>query len=289
MYTIQSDQIIAGFEAKGAELTSLKQLHLPLEYIWQGDPAFWGKHSPVLFPIVGGLKANVYRYEGNTYSLGRHGFARDREFIVEKQQKDSITFLLRSDEISRKVYPFEFEFRIRYAVFEATLMITYDIVNTSNFQAMYVSVGAHPAFNVPLEKGLNYQDYFLEFEEEEDAPRYLLTEDGLIKENPVPFLQGNKLPLDKSLFRQDALVFKNLQSSTIRLATEKSKHGLDFSFDEFPFFGIWAAKNADFVCLEPWCGIADHENHDQNLINKEGINTLPPNEAFTRNWSVTVF
>lgn len=289
MFTIQSNEIIAQFNEKGAELTSLQHLDTQLEYIWQADPAFWGKHSPVLFPFVGGLKNNTYRYKGAEYSMSRHGFARDRVFQVEQQTQDQITFLLKSDEASRKVYPFEFEFRVRYKIFESTLMVTYDIINIDSKETLYASVGAHPAFKLPLVEGLQFEDYSLSFDEDENAPIYPLTDAGLVIDQPQPFLNGNNLPLKKELFYKDALVFKNLESTQISITSGKSLHGIDFWFDNFPYFGIWSAKDADFVCLEPWCGIADHENHSQELVDKEGINAILPQQSFTRNWSVTLF
>lgn len=289
MEVIQTEKIIAKFKTKGAELCSLQLIEEKLEYIWQGDPQYWPKHSPVLFPFVGGLKNNTYYYKGVEYPMSRHGFARDREFSIENKSADSITFLLKSDEVSRKVYPFDFEFRIRYKVFDTTLMVTYDIINTSKEETMLASVGAHPAFNLPIESHLSYDDYELLFEESENAPIYPLTDTGLIKNTPKPFLKGDRIELKKSLFEKDALVFKNLISQHLTLQSSKGKHGLEFGFDHFPYFGIWAAKGAPFVCLEPWCGIADHEDHQQQLEDKEGMQKLAPEENLTRNWSVTLF
>lgn len=289
MFTIENQILKATIQAKGAELTSLCNKQTALEYMWNGDPAVWPRHSPVLFPIVGQLKNNTYFHHGKSYQLPRHGFARDRQFIMEEQQADSVIFLLENDEISAAVYPFSFQFRIKYTLYENTLAITYDVVNTGK-DAMYFSIGAHPAFKVPLDNGLQYTDYYLEFEKPETSPRWPISAEGTIQKNEQPYLNNaTKLALSKELFLQDALVFKNLASDYISLKTVKSAHGVQVFFPGFPYMGIWAAKNADFVCIEPWCGIADSVDGDQQLMHKEGINRLQPQEHFDRSWTVAVF
>ena len=289
MFTIENQLLKAVIQAKGAELTSLVDKSTGLEYIWNGDPAFWAKHSPVLFPIVGQLKSNTYIHNGQSYQLPRHGFARERQFVVEEQQADSITFLLSDDEETKNVYPFSFEFRIKYTVVDNALAVAYEVKNLGE-DDMYFSIGAHPAFKVPLENGLNYTDYYLAFDKTETAPRWIVSPDGLIENSSQPLLNNSsKLPLTKELFYKDAVVFKNLASSTISLKSDSASHGLKLFFPGFPFMGIWAAKNADFVCIEPWCGIADSVGTSQQLSQKEGINRLQTGEDFNRTWTVTIF
>jgi galactose mutarotase-like enzyme len=284
MFTIENDDLKIAIQSKGAELQSIYNKQTKLEYMWSGDPAFWGKKSPILFPIVGTLKNDTYYYNDKPYKLSRHGFARDMEFEVENQQPDSITFLLKSNENTLQYFPFEFELRIIYLVKENALRVGYDVKNISKDE-IYFSVGGHPAFKVPLTEDANYNDYYLEFNEDETKPRWPISKDGLIETNPEPLLrQTNILQLSKELFRKDALVIKNLASSIVTLKTDKSSHGLDFDFGDFPYLGIWAAKNADFVCIEPWCGIADSVDTNQKLIDKEGINKLNAGEVFQKNW-----
>ena len=289
MFTIENQQIKAVINAKGAELTQLFHKEFNLDYIWNGDAAFWAKHSPVLFPIVGTLKANTYFYNGRSYQLPRHGFARDKQFAVEEQTADTITFLLCDDAETQQVYPFTFEFRIRYTLYENSLAVTYKVTNNGK-DNMFFSVGAHPAFAIPLVKDTTYTDYYLQFDQQETASRWPISKDGLIETTPIPLLQqSNKLALTKELFQKDALVMKGLSSSIITLRCDKTEHGFRFDFPGFPFLGIWAAKNADFVCIEPWCGIADGVGASQQLEDKEGINKLASCEAFTRTWTVTLF
>ena len=152
MATIENEQLKIIISPKGAELQSIFNKQTELEYLWNGDPAFWSKKSPVLFPIVGTLKNDTYYYNDKTYKLSRHGFARDMEFEKEKQSATSITFLLRSSEATLQDFPFEFEFRIIYAVQDNSLHVSYNVHNTSSGE-MYFSVGGHPALKLPLEIG----------------------------------------------------------------------------------------------------------------------------------------
>ena len=288
MQTLKNQILTIKINPKGAELTSIFNNKNRTEYMWNADPKFWGKSSPVLFPIVGSLKGNMYRFEGKEYSLSRHGFARDRDFMVEKSEESSIIFLLTHDENTLKVYPFKFEFRLVYTLENNTLKVTYLVKNIGE-NKMYFSVGGHPAFAVPLAENTVYEDYYLEFNKTEIFKRWGLTPEGLIETQPSDFLiDMDKLALTKELFYDDAIVFKNLNSTSVTLKTDKINHQLKFDFEGFPYLGIWAAKDADFVCIEPWCGIADSANHNQELTEKEGIICLDLGEIFERTWRVTV-
>jgi galactose mutarotase-like enzyme len=286
---IENENLRVAIQPKGAELDSIFSKQTQLEYLWQGDAAFWGKKSPILFPIVGTLKNNSFTYEGGNYNLSRHGFARDRVFIIEKQTADTATFLLKSDAESLKVYPFDFEFRLYYTLKDNTLSVSYTVKNASN-GAMYFSVGGHPAFRLPLDENTNYTDYFIELNTVETSGRYPLSNDGLLELSANPFLEdANEIPLHPSLFYEDAVVLKHLKSNSMAILSDKTPHGLRMTFDGFPYFGIWAAKDAPFVCLEPWCGIADSVNTTQALTEKEGINKLSKGERFERTWAIELF
>ncbi|MFN3378818.1 MAG: aldose 1-epimerase family protein [Runella zeae] len=288
MITIQNDFLLVKINPKGAELTSLFLKAAQLDFMWEGNPAFWGKHSPVLFPIVGGLKNNTYYFNQQAYQLPRHGFARDKVFAIEQQENDSVTFVLAHDESTLVVYPFEFAFRIRYVLRGNSLIVSY-LVENAGQDTMWFSVGGHPAFKVPLTEGTSYEDYSLCFDETEDWARWPLTSEGLIQTEPVLLAeQTTALFLSKALFYEDALVFKNYRSQSVLLYSPKSPHSLRFDFAGFPYLGIWAAKNADFVCIEPWCGIADSVAHTQDLTQKEGMIALPSQESFERTWKVTL-
>lgn len=287
MIFLENELLYAAIAPKGAELQNLVHKKYGREHMWRGDAAYWGKHSPVLFPIVGGLKNDTYYYKNKTYQLPRHGFARDKVFAAEQLSATEAVFTLTQDEQTLAVYPFTFILKLRYRLNEGTLSCTYEVYNPGN-EAMLFSIGAHPAFAVPFTSDTSYTDYYLEFNKAENLQRWKL-EDGLIA-SPEPLaLERNVLPLQESLFYKDAIVLKQMKSNQIKLGCNKISPGLHFKFDNFPFFGIWAAKDAPFVCLEPWCGIADSISHDQQLVNKEGINVLPANSHWQRTWSVECF
>jgi galactose mutarotase-like enzyme len=211
------------------------------------------------------------------------------KFDVESQSPTAITFMLRSSEATLQHFPFQFVFRIAYTVHDNSLRVSYNVSNASDGD-IYFSVGGHPAFKMPLIYGTVYDDYYIEFNEEETTPRWPISKDGLIEKIPEPLLQEtNILPLTKELFLKDAIVLKKPTSSVITLRSDKTAHGFDFDFGDFPYLGIWAAKNADFVCIEPWCGIADSVDADQQLVNKEGINKISSGEVFERSWVAAFF
>jgi galactose mutarotase-like enzyme len=289
MTIIENNDLRVVIKAEGAELDSIRHKHHNLEYLWQGDAAFWGKKSPVLFPIVGGLKDGYFRHEGKNYHLPRHGFARDKTFTLEQQSADKATFLLVSDEETVKDYPFPFELRLHYALTGDTLSVTYTVKNVGE-DTMYFSIGGHPAFNVPLVAETTYTDYRIELNAAETIGRYPLSKNGLLALETDAFLENsNRFPLHPSLFYNDAVVFKHLSATQMAIVSDKTPHGVRMTFEGFPYFGIWASKDAPFVCLEPWCGITDSVNTTQALTEKEGINALASGADFERTWAVTFF
>ncbi len=288
MITLHHHHLIAQINPKGAELQSLKHIGTGLEYMWQGNAAYWGKHSPVLFPIVGTLRNDTYSYNSKSYQMGRHGFARDMVFEAAQHDEASATFTLTSNETTLAVYPFAFIFKVHYKLKDGQIHVTYEVENPAD-NALLFSVGGHPAFNVPLVPGTTYTDHELVFEKPETAGRWLL-KDGLIDVETTPLLNNQQtLALTPSLFHNDAIVLKHLQSQKVTLKGTTHPHGLTFDFTGFPYLGIWAAKDAPFVCIEPWCGIADSVLHNGILSNKEGMETLLPHSNWQRTWSVTCF
>jgi galactose mutarotase-like enzyme len=290
MFTIENEYLKVEIHAKGAELQSVYNKKRSLEYMWSGDPAIWGKKSPVLFPIVGTLKRDTYYYDNKGYQLTRHGFARDMEFTVTDQTASSITFTLTRTDTTFEKYPFQFRFDIIYSIKDNQLQVTYRVVNKGEInQKLYFSVGGHPAFKLPVLPGTDYTDYYLEFNKTENAGRWLISKEGLIENSSTSLLDNTKqLPLTKDLFYKDAIVLKNLHSDKVKLVSTTHGEVFQFDFTGFPYLGIWAAKDADFVCIEPWCGIADSVDANQQLMDKEGINVLDSTDQFERSWKLTL-
>ncbi|WP_443937112.1 aldose 1-epimerase family protein [Pedobacter sp. MW01-1-1] len=288
MITLENAYIQAKITEKGAELQSLFSTETNVEYLWSGDATYWAKRSPILFPIVGSLKDDTYRYRGKEYALPRHGFARDYLFDSKQISATEAVFTLsQSDEILQK-YPFYFTLAVKYTLIDRKLNVTYEVLNTGSDELLF-SLGAHPAFAVPNTPATRYEDYYLTFNDDEKLVCWQL-EQGLLANSTTTIpLNGHKLKLDHALFVNDALVLKNLQSNCVSLLNVKNDVGLHFHFDDFPFFGIWAAPDAPFVCLEPWCGVADSVNHTKEITQKEGVVRLEPAEEFVRFWEVECF
>ena len=288
MILLENENITVTFVAKGAELRSITNKISGLSYLWKGDPAYWGKFSPVLFPIVGGLKNDTYIFKDKEYHLPRHGFARDHEFEFQQISDGEVLFTLSSNAETLNVYPFEFKLGLRYTISGATLACSYEVSNEGPDDLLF-SIGGHPAFAAPLTPGTEYEDYYIEFADDEAVTYHKIADNLISDQTETITLNNRKLALKHELFYNDALVFKSLKSNVLHLRNTQNEHGLDFSFPDFPYFGIWAAKDADFVCLEPWCGIADGVGHNQQLGDKEGITSLSPGAHWKRTWEVTVF
>ena len=265
----------------GAELQSVVNKSSNLEYMWQAEPTVWARHSPVLFPIVGRLKNDTYSYNGKEYTMGQHGFARNKTFRVIAQTPTMVSFQLSEDEETLEIYPFKFSLTLSYILNEQELTLQYEVKNTDT-QSIYFSIGAHPGFRLPLFDNEQYEDYFISFNQAETAESYLIAWGLISNQTKAVFTNPNQLNLNKELFLQDALVFKNLHANTLTLRSKNHAHGLSLTANHFPFYGIWAQKNADFVCLEPWCGIADPVSGQSSIEQKEGINCLAVSENFVR-------
>jgi galactose mutarotase-like enzyme len=289
-YTIESSSLKVSIKKTGAELCSIISKETGKEYIWQADSKVWGSHAPVLFPIIGGLKDGFYTFEGKSYKMPKHGIVRgNSNMFVEEQFNDSITFALYSDETTQKMYPFDFQFRIRFSVSENRITVTHQVLNTGDSELLF-SLGAHPAFRCPVHDGANYDDYHLEFEQPEYAETHLLDmEKGLVSDETELVLDNTKrLPLHKYLFDRDALIFKNLKSYSVSLVHKENGKVVTMNFRDFPYLGIWAKPGADFVCIEPWLGIADSVDHNQQLEGKEGILTLSKGNAFGADYTIEI-
>lgn len=277
--TISSDSISATISTKGAELISLKN-NKQLEFIWNAAPEFWAKHSPVLFPIVGTLKNNSYEYNGKKYSLPRHGFARDMVFALIENNSSSATFSLTSNEITKQVFPFEFEFKINYHIESSILKISYEVINKSE-NILPFSLGAHPAFALPD----SFESYSLKFEKEESLLSNQL-EDDLLSEitHEIP-MTNQTVDLRYSLFEKDALIFKKIESKKITLQN-KTRAILTLHFEDFSSLGIWTKIGAPFICLEPWLGYSDLVTHNGAILEKEGILKLESNTTFQSQFGI---
>jgi galactose mutarotase-like enzyme len=284
---IENEFLSIAVDPSGAELRSFFHKDSQKEYLWQGSDAWWPRSSPVLFPFVGKLNNHTYRWKGQSFSMPQHGFARDHQFILSECKKDLLVFCLRSSPESLKAYPFEFELLISYKLEQTKLHVSYEVNNPSG-DSIYFSIGAHPGFNCPLNPSEQFSDYLIAFEQPETLDRHLLDSGAFNGETERVITNSKFLPLSAELFSKDALVFKNMKSKIVCLKNNKTEYSLKMEFPDFPYFGIWTKPGAPFVCLEPWCGLADNKNFSGEIRDKEGIIELKTSGNFKRSWTVEI-
>jgi galactose mutarotase-like enzyme len=278
--------------AHGAELTSFVNLATGLEYVWPADPAQWARHAPLLFPIVGKLPEDTYLHNGQAHKLSQHGFARDQEFQLIHEEAGNLVFQLMHNKATKALYPFEFELRVSYTLRGSVLTVGWHVRNPAAAdQDLLFSIGAHPAFNCPLgSEGGQFADYAFHFDHPVTLQRHLLR-GGLRTGETAPVLdQQATLPLSYELFADDALVFDHFDFTRITLQkADKTGPFVRMQFDGFPYLGLWTkGPGANFVCIEPWQGVASPVGPPQELRDKEGIMTLAPSQMFDCSYTIEI-
>jgi len=283
--TISSPRLQAQISENGAELTRLQD-ERGRDLLWDGDPAFWTGRSPLLFPIVGGVRDNRIQVNGSDYELPRHGFARISRFSLVEADQSTCRFRLTSDQATLKRYPFPFQLDIVYGIEEATLTITASVTNTGS-SAMPVSFGFHPAFRWPLPYDASRETHEIRFEREETAP-IRRPVDGLIGRDTEPSpVRNRKILLEDALFEGDALVFDQLRSRSVEYGAPGGG-SLRVDFPNMPHLGIWTKPGAGFICIEPWQGHADPEDFQGEMAAKPGVVSVPPGKMQDFAMAVTV-
>ena len=290
-FSLQNDQLAIKVQSTGVELKSLVKLETGQEYMWSGDPGVWASTAPVLFPIIGTLKDGQTEIEGKPYRIPKHGIIRGSDKLeFFSKVEDRIIFRLCSDEETLVQYPYHFDFRITFRLRNEHLIIYHEVMNTDTKPILF-HLGGHPAFRVPFFPGDRYEDNILRFEHAEDSQSYRVTDQGNIEDTTrsVPWTEGGTvLPLTHDLFDQDALVFKDLDSRSVIL--ESRNHGpiLKLDYAGWTHLGVWAKPHGDFVCIEPWIGLADAADGNGQFANKEGIVSLEPNEVYEMSYDIKI-
>jgi galactose mutarotase-like enzyme len=274
---LSNDNLSVTIKHLGAEITNI-QTNDGLELIWQAHPKIWARHAPILFPIVGKLKNDQYKCNGKIYQMTQHGFARDLSFIQTASNHNSVTFQLVENSQTLAIFPFHFLLEINYILIGYKLTINYTVKNTGQ-TILPFSIGAHPGFSCPHRADENYDDYYLEFEQEEELIHHKLTQ-GLRSGDTGQPLKSKYIHLSTSLFDEDALIFNTLKSKYIQLKNRQGNFTLEVGIEGWPWLGIWSKPNAPFVCIEPWHGITDIANTSGEFNDKEGLLFLKPDEEF---------
>lgn len=286
MSTLQNDSLKLVVNLRGAELASVRDRQDDTEYIWQADPSFWGRHAPVLFPIVGRLKDDHFQHQGQAYHLTQHGFARDLPFAPQTAPEGSLKYRLLATPETRQRYPFDFQLDIIYTLEGRDLTVAYEVSNLGA-EPIPFSIGAHPAFRCPLVAGESFEDYDFVLAQAETVDRHLLAGGLYTGEVERVLHQSELLPLHPALFQRDALVFHDLTSQWVALRSRKSGREVRMYIEGFPYFGLWTKPDAPFICLEPWQGLADYRDASGHLSDKVGIILLMPGQTHQASYRVS--
>ena len=273
----------------GAEVTKIFYREKNTDILWEGNPSFWKRHSPVLFPNVGKTYGNEVLIEGNKFPTVQHGFARDSVFTCVSSSADAASFRLASSEETKKVYPYDFELYINYTLKGKNLKVEWKVKNCSE-KTMYFTIGGHPAFRF-AEKEEKKEDYLLKFPGKESLTYLLVdpnTGTGVPDQTYTLELTDGMCPVTEEMFLRDALIFDGGQIEEVWLCRKDGTPYAGMRCEGFPNFGIWSVKDAPFVCLEPWEGRCDNFGFAEDISKKPGIVPLPENEVFIKSYQIIV-
>lgn len=285
MNKLENDFLIIETSKSGAELTRIFSKAQNKEILWNGDSKYWGRHSPILFPIVGRLKDNETIIDNKVYNMTQHGFARDMNFNLVDTADNSISYKLTSNEDTKKYYPYSFELIITYKLINNNVNIYWEVKNTDS-KDIYFSIGAHPAFNIQS----NVEDYYLKFNSRNNIENISLKGPFNDKYTKVDTL--DRLDLSNDVFKNDAIIYTNIDE--ISLKSKKEDYFINVSFKDFPLVGIWSPYYKDtntiapFICIEPWYGLCDNINSDKIFKNKAFINKLKSQDTFNASYSISI-
>ena len=290
-YTISNDQIEVTVSDVGAELMSIKSLKDGTEFLWQGDPAFWAGRAYNLFPICGRLAEGKYTFRGETYEMNLHGFVRKSILDATVLARDKIDFGLRSDERTKAMYPFDFEYHICYSLVGSTVKMEISVINHTD-STMPFALGGHPGFNVPLAGAGAFEDWRLEFCPECEPVHVVFSDACLTTEErkPFPLEDGKILRLRHDLFDHDAVVLAGT-SHRVSLKSDLSPHSVTVEVpDAMKYLGIWHApkKEAPYVCIEPWTSLPAYDGRVDDLETKDDMFELSPLASYELIWTITV-
>lgn len=285
IYTIKNNKITVLINSFGAELMSIKDIN-GTQYLWQGEKKYWKDRAPILFPYIARLTDNKYYIDNKCYSMNIHGFASNSEFQVVKLLEDEITFSLKSNETTYKIYPRNFELIITYKLIENKIEITFIVINNDN-KTMYFGIGGHPGF---LLNG-NFEDYYLEFNEKCQPRRVGFNEKCFLnnKDEEFPLIDSKILKLSHNMFDDDAIILYNT-SKAISIKNTKTNYTLTVSFKNMKYLGLWhmPKTNAPYICIEPWSSLPSREGIIEVFEKQTNLLVLEKNKQYTNTWSIKI-
>lgn len=290
MQTLRNDILTVEVSEHGAELQSIRKG--TTEYLWQGDPTYWGRRSPVLFPIVGSVWEKRYKVGEKVYEMGQHGFARDMDFRLVSQTESEVRYRLESSEETLARYPYPFVLEIAYTLRGNQLDVIWEVMNPASAD-LYFQIGAHPAFNYPDYSLENTERGFLEFDRKDGLKCIRIKEKGCVDavtEYPLEIPADGLLPVASDTFDSiDTIMLQDAQVREVTMYRADRTPWLRMTFDA-PVIGIWSppGKVAPFICLEPWYGRCDRAGYEGDFTAKDWINRLASGEKFSSIYTIEI-
>lgn len=287
---LENEFVHAIADTFGGELISLVDKQ-GIEYLWSGDEKYWTGRSPHLFPVIGTLKNDETRINGKIYAMEKHGIARKVEYEVAENTKDSVTFLLKDNESTRKRFPFKFSFFVTHTLKEKGFVTSYRIVNEDEV-VMPFCVGGHVGVRCPIVKQESFEDYEVVFDKKMNINAYFQpNDDPMTVELLKPLLEeDNKFSLNYTLFEEGAAIIDKIESSSLKLKSKKSGKGVIFDYEGFPVLALWTVgkKQAPYICLEPWHGLPAMEEDGVEFNKKPYVISLDPKDEKTMSYKLQI-
>lgn len=287
-YEISNRCMTVKIAATGAEMQSVSKDGV--EYLWSGDQKYWPERAPILFPFVGRFTEGKYTLNGKEYCMGIHGFARSLPYRVVEHDRERIVMELEDTEETYESYPYHFVLRVSYELDENQIKIRYQVRNNSD-KMMYFGIGGHPGFKAPLEDGLEFSDYYLEFSGKGCPDRVGHTEtcflNGINKEFPLE--DGQKIRMRHDMFDDDAIVLQNMPGE-VTLKSDKGTRSVTVSYPKMSYLGFWHAPKteAPYICIEPWTSLPSRQDVVEEFSNKSDLVRLGTGETYCNQWSITI-
>ncbi len=287
--TIKNEALTVVVSTLGAEMQSVRDTG-GTEYLWNGDMAYWTGRAPNLFPYVGRLTNKTYRLKEKSYTMGIHGFAAHKEFAVAENEDNAATFALEDDAATQAMYPFRFALRVCYRLSGKRLGITFTVENKGS-EMMYFGLGGHPGFRVPLESGLKFEDYMLEFGEAAAPVRIGISPAGFCSGADEPFFlqDGLRLPLSHDLFDNDAIVLAGMANS-VTLRRICGENALRVEYPDMHYLGLWhmPLTDAPYICIEPWTSLPSRQGIIEDLSQQKNLIRLPAGQIYENKWAIEI-
>lgn len=256
MVTLQNKKLSMKIALVGAEPQSLFSKESGIEYLWNGDPQFWARRAPLLFPMTGPTKESKIEAAGLTYTMPNNGFARDMAFTLLSHSSDKATFELQDSETTLQYYPYGFRLKVTYTLLEDGYKAEAEIYAKDD---LYCTFGWHPAFSLDI-NGQNtpLESYSVTFEKRECVDRKTPV-NGVFVTDKKFLDNSNKLHLNREQTDKGPIILNGLSSKHVTLTSKNGKHGVHVERGNMDTLVLWTVtpKHAQYLCIEPMHSFGD--------------------------------